>query len=76
MTQISFPNLDAKRKALGRLAGRFPFKSWATGEMIVPETALSYLAAEGISFLVEGQSSQQAGCGPESNGDPDASSAR
>ena len=34
--------------------GRFSFKSWATGEMIVPETALPFLAHEGISFVVEG----------------------
>jgi hypothetical protein len=54
MIRIRFPDPDAKRRALGRLAGRFPFKSWATGEMLVPEAALSYLAAEGVSFLVEG----------------------
>ncbi len=54
MIRITFPNIDAKRRALGRLAGRYSFKSWATGEMLVPEAALSYLAVEGISFLVEG----------------------
>ena len=54
MTQITFPNIDAKRQALGRLAGHFSFKSWATGEMLIPETDLSSLAVEGISFLVEG----------------------
>jgi hypothetical protein len=54
MIRIRFPDLDSKRQALGRLAGRFPFKSWATGEMIVPDAALSYLAVEGVSFLVEG----------------------
>jgi hypothetical protein len=45
MIRITFPNIDAKRQALGRLAGRFPFKSWATGEMLVPEAALSYLGS-------------------------------
>jgi hypothetical protein len=54
MIRITFPNIDAKRQALGRLAGRFPFKSWATGEILISEAALSYLEAEGISFLVEG----------------------
>ena len=54
MIRITFPNTESKRQALGRLAGRFSFKSWATGEMLVPEAALSYLAVEGISFLVEG----------------------
>jgi len=36
------------------LAGRYSFKSWDTGEMLVPEAALSYLAVEGVAFLVEG----------------------
>jgi hypothetical protein len=54
MIRIRFPDDAAKRRALGRLAGRFPFTSWATGEMLVPEAALGFLAVEGISFLVEG----------------------
>jgi hypothetical protein len=29
-------------------------KSWATGEMVVPEEALPFLAVEGIVFTVEG----------------------
>jgi len=51
---IRFVNDLDKRKALGFLAGRFSFKSWATGEMMVPELALAPLAQEGISFTVEG----------------------
>ena len=39
---------------LGYLAGRFSFKSFATGEMIVPPEALAALALEGIPFSVEG----------------------
>ena len=54
MIRIRFADVDAKRRALGRLAGRYPFKSWATGEMLVPEAALSYLAVEGVAFHVEG----------------------
>ncbi len=54
MIRIRFTDLDAKKRALGRLAGRFSFKSWATGEMLVPEPALAYLATEGIPFQVEG----------------------
>jgi hypothetical protein len=54
MIRIRFIDADAKRRALGRLAGRFPFKSWATGEMLVPEAALGFLAIESISFQVEG----------------------
>ena len=54
MIRIRFTDLDAKKRALGRLAGRFPFKSWAPGEMLVPEGALGFLATENISFQVEG----------------------
>ena len=55
MVLIRFPNPDEKLKALGFLPGRFVFKSWATGEMLVPEAALPFLAVEGISFTVERQ---------------------
>jgi hypothetical protein len=54
MILIRFPNLETKRVALGRLAGRFGFKSYASGEMLVPEGALPFLAVEGIGFTVEG----------------------
>jgi len=36
MILIRFPDTDAKRTALARLTGRFNFKSWANGEMLVP----------------------------------------
>jgi hypothetical protein len=54
MVRIRFPDQPNKLKALGYLAGRFSFKSWATGEMLVPESALAELAVEGIAFSVEG----------------------
>jgi hypothetical protein len=54
MIIIRFPDDESRRRALGWLAGRVPFKSWATGEMMVPDEALPYLAREGIRFLVEG----------------------
>lgn len=54
MILIRFPNSESKRAALGRLAGRFRFRSWASGEMLVPEEALSFLATEGIVFIAEG----------------------
>lgn len=54
MIIIRFPDEQAKKHALGYLAGRFSFKSWATGEMMLPEQALPYLAVEGIRFAVEG----------------------
>lgn len=54
MILIHFATPELHRQALGYLAGRFSFKSWASGEMIVPEAALPSLAVEGISFIVEG----------------------
>lgn len=54
MVIIRFSDGDSERRALGFLAGRFSFKSWATGETLVPEQALASLAIEGIPFFVEG----------------------
>jgi hypothetical protein len=54
MIMIHFDDAEAKRRALGFLAGRFSCKSWASGEMVVPEAALPHLAREGITFVVEG----------------------
>ena len=54
MIIIRFSDAESERRALGFLAGRFSFKSWATGETMVPEQALGSLAAEGIPFFVEG----------------------
>ena len=34
--------------------GRFPGKSWATGEVAVPGEALTALGLEGFQFKVEG----------------------
>ena len=57
MILIHFPNPEAKRSALSCLAGRFHFKSWASGEMLVPEDALAFLAVQGIAFTVQGPAS-------------------
>jgi len=54
MILIRFPNIEPKRGALGSLAGRFAFKSWASGEVLVPDSALAFLAMQGIAFTVEG----------------------
>ena len=53
---IRIRDLDpaSRRRAPERLAGRLPFGSWATGEMLVPAAAQPYLGVEGIPFLVEG----------------------
>ncbi len=54
MTTIRFPDPSEERRALGYLAGRFSFKSYGDGETHVVESALPYLAREGIKFSVEG----------------------
>jgi len=54
MILIRFPDAETKQKAVGFLLGRFPGKSWATGEVAVPDEALSALALEGFHFTVEG----------------------
>jgi hypothetical protein len=59
MIIIRFPDEAAKRRALGYLAGRFSFKSWATGEMVVPPGALASLALESIRFEEQGPASYE-----------------
>ena len=54
MIRIRFPDAETERRALGYLAGRFSFKSWASGVTLVPDYALPHLAREGIPFTVEG----------------------
>jgi hypothetical protein len=54
MIRIRFANSQTERRGLGYLAGRFPFKTWANGDTVVPEAALAALAVEGIQFIVEG----------------------
>jgi hypothetical protein len=59
MILIRFDDREAKRRAIGYLAGRFSFKSWSSGEVAVPEAALAQLATEGIPFAVEGPASYE-----------------
>jgi hypothetical protein len=54
MVIIRFPDKETDLKALGYVAGRFSGKSWSNGEMMVPESALPHLTAEGIPFTVIG----------------------
>jgi hypothetical protein len=54
MVVVRFPDSETERRALGYLAGRFSFKSWASGETLVPESALASMATAGITFTVIG----------------------
>ena len=53
MVVVRFPDAETERKALGKLIGRFSFKTWDNGVTMVPEPALVFLASEGFSFTVE-----------------------
>ncbi len=64
MIKVRFHNIESERKALGFLAGRFPFKTYADGCTLVPESALSQLAVEGISFTVDGPANYEQRCKP------------
>lgn len=54
MIIIRFPDAETERKALGKLVGRFTFRTWDNGETMVPRMALGYLATENITFTVVG----------------------
>ena len=53
MVIIRFDDEDAERRALGWLAGRFSFKSWENGDLMLHEQVLPNLALEGIPFKVQ-----------------------
>jgi hypothetical protein len=59
MIRIQFADAIVERKALGFLAGRFSFKSFDDGTTLVPEAALGLLAAQGISFKVDGKAAYE-----------------
>src|SRR4051812_7711914 len=41
------------------LAGRFSFKTWENGELMVHESVLPYLVREGITFKLQGQATYE-----------------
>jgi hypothetical protein len=55
MIIIRFSDEQSERRALGWLVGRFSFKTWANGELMLSEEALPHLAREGVRFTVEGR---------------------
>ena len=54
MVIIRFDDSETEKKAMDYLVGRHSFKTWANGDLMVPEPALGELAAEGIVFRVKG----------------------
>ena len=59
MVILRFDNAEQERRALGWLAGRFSFKTWDNGELMVHESVLPYLAREGIPFKVQGHATYE-----------------
>jgi hypothetical protein len=58
MIRIRFPDSATEQRALGFLAGRFSFRSWANGETLVPSAALASLALAGIPFSTVGPAAE------------------
>ncbi len=56
MVVIRFQDAPSKRKAFEVLVGKFPFKSWSSGDMLLPEEALTTLAREDVPFSFQGSS--------------------
>jgi hypothetical protein len=59
MVLIRFTDPENKRRALEVLVGEFSFKTWASGEMLVPEESLPRLAREDIPFSFEGSAAYE-----------------
>ena len=56
---IRFPDAESKRRALEAVIGDFSFKSWSSGEMLIPEEALQRLTHEDIPFTFEGSAAYE-----------------
>jgi hypothetical protein len=59
MITIKFTDQETRSEALGFLLGRFPGRALKTGEILVPEAALTALANEGYQFTVLGRSTYE-----------------
>ena len=55
MILIRFQDPEVEKKALGFLAKRFSFTTWASGQTLVPEPALDALTQAGIHFIIDGR---------------------
>jgi hypothetical protein len=53
MVSIRFPDSQTEKRALGFLFGRISFKTFRSGQTIVPETAVHALREQGIECIVE-----------------------
>jgi hypothetical protein len=51
MVIIHFEDAEMEKRAMDFLAGRYSFKTWANGDLMLPAPALGELAAQGIAFF-------------------------
>jgi hypothetical protein len=72
MVIIRFDNDGTEKRALGWLAGRFSFKTWDNGDLMLHESTLPYLAREGITFKVQGPATYEHFAPAVRNPDPAA----
>jgi hypothetical protein len=52
---ITFPDRPTEQRALCHLLGRFSGRVLKSGEHMVPEAALAYLADQNVPFTVKGK---------------------
>ncbi len=51
MVIIHFEDAEMEKRAMDFLAGRYSFKTWSNGDLMLPAAALGELAAQGIGFF-------------------------
>jgi hypothetical protein len=59
MVTITFPDRETEKKALALLLGRFSGRVLRSGEHLVPAAALQALAAQSVSFTVQGKTAYE-----------------
>lgn len=59
MVIIQFEDSETEKRALDFLVGRYSFKTWANGDLMLPEAALGQLAVEGIPFRAKGRATYE-----------------
>lgn len=59
MVTITFADRETEKRALAALLGRFSGRVLRSGEHIVPEAALEFLADQNISFSVKGKTTYE-----------------
>ena len=59
MVTITFADRETEKRALAFLLGRFSGRVLRTGEHLVPEAALEFLADQNISFTVKGRATYE-----------------